>query len=173
MLEYVGYHSMTYGLSLWIPLHGVGSVSTDPYVFRSGMGANFTLAVDYYSPGSTVWGPATQLLNQYRQIRPCFSGDFYPLTPYSIDTTSTIAWQFDRPDLGQGLIQVFRRPDCTRWSATYKPQGLNPTATYQVTNPDVPGWSLTQTGSDLMTYGVTVSIGYRPGSAILTYTRIY
>jgi alpha-galactosidase len=34
---------MTYGLSLWTPLHGVGSISLDPYDFRSGMGINFYL----------------------------------------------------------------------------------------------------------------------------------
>ena len=32
---------MTYALSLWMPLHGVGSISLQPYDFRSGMGSTF------------------------------------------------------------------------------------------------------------------------------------
>jgi len=83
---------MTYGLSLWMPLHGVGSISPDPYDFRSGMGVNFSAAFNYYNEPS-IWTPAAKLLNEYRSIRHLFSGDFYPLTPYSVSQDVWMAWQ--------------------------------------------------------------------------------
>ena len=54
---------------------------------------------------------ATQLLAEYTEIKDIFSGDFYPLTDYSTSQKSWIAWQFDRPDLGVGVIQAFRRQE--------------------------------------------------------------
>ena len=40
---------------------------------------------------------------------PAIFGDYYPLTPYSLDNTAWIAWQFDCPEKGEGLVQAFRR----------------------------------------------------------------
>ena len=37
-------------------------------------------------------------------------GDYYPLTPYSIQPADWIAWQFDRPD----LAAAWSRPSATR-----------------------------------------------------------
>ena len=54
---------MTYGLSLWMPLHGVGSISVDPYDFRSGMGTNFSASFRYYSDPA-IWEPAERLFSE-------------------------------------------------------------------------------------------------------------
>ena len=50
-----------------------------------------------------------RLIGQWRQISPNYYGDFYPLTPWSRDDTLWIAWQFDRPEDGEGAVQAFRR----------------------------------------------------------------
>ncbi len=48
---------------------------------------------------------------EWRKIRTYMLGDYYPLTPYSLQRDQWIAWQFDRPDLGGGEVQAFRRPE--------------------------------------------------------------
>jgi len=78
--EPVAEQCTTYGLSLWIPLHGVGSISLDPYYFRSGMGSNFSLALNYYDDPS-IWEPATKLLDEYIEIKDTFKGIFTRLPP--------------------------------------------------------------------------------------------
>jgi hypothetical protein len=45
-----------------------------------------------------------------------------------------IAWQFHRPDLGEGLVQAFRRPKCPAGTAQFRFRGLNPEARYCVTD---------------------------------------
>jgi alpha-galactosidase len=71
---------MNLGLSLWIPYHGMGSVSLDPYHFWSGTGTNFTVALDIED--HSIWEPATKLLNEFRSIKHLINQDFYPLTAY-------------------------------------------------------------------------------------------
>ena len=63
-------------------------------------------------------------------------GDYFPLTPYSLDKTSWIAWQFYRSDLGAGVVQAFRRPDAANKSLTVKLHGLDPEQNYAVENFD-------------------------------------
>jgi alpha-galactosidase len=167
----VAQQAMTYGLSFWMPLHGFGAVSLDPYDFRSGMGSSFALAIDYQDPKSANWAPAKRLLDEQRRIRHLYSGDFYPLTPYSVDAKTWIAWQFDRPDLGEGLIQAFRRKDSPCEATQFKLRGLEPgAASYRITNLDVAG-TTEATGRQLMEEGLTVRILGRPGGAVITYKR--
>ena len=124
----------TCGLSLWLPLQGLGSVSADPYAFRSGMGSCAAYALNFYSRNEPFWEPLASLIREQRQVRHMFAGDFYPLTPYSTNQQDLIAWQFHRPDLGEGLVQVFRRPKCSDTSARFRLRGLKPEARYAVTD---------------------------------------
>lgn len=165
--EPVAEQCATYGLSLWIPLHGVGSISLDPYHFRSGMGSNFSLALNYYDDPS-IWEPATKLLNEYIEIKHIFRGDFYPLTPYSTSQQVWIAWQFDRPDLGEGLIQAFRRLENDSTTNKFKLQGLQPDIRYELINFDTKS-KLEIIGHDLTEEGLELDIENRPGSIIIKY----
>ena len=53
---------------------------------------------------------AHKLLNEYLSVRHCFDGDFYPLTSYDLAEDTWMAWQFDHPDLGEGIVQGFGVP---------------------------------------------------------------
>jgi len=167
----VGAQSMEYALSFWLALHGQGAVSTDPYDFRSGMGTHMAYAFDFYSPDAPFWAPLAQRIAEYERVRPLFSGDFFPLTPYSTANDVWIAWQFDRPDLGQGLVQAFRRAACASDSLGVRLEGLDPAARYAVANPDESG-SCEFSGRELMTDGLTVRLPAHPGSAILIYRKV-
>ncbi len=162
--------SMTYGLSLWMPLHGVGAVTVDPYDFRSGMGANFAASLRFYSDPA-IWEPAMNLFAEYRSIRHLFHGDFYPLTPYSVSSEAWIAWQFHRSDLDEGMVQAFRRSDSDVSDIVFKLHGLSPEVQYAVTNFDAPGTSQ-MTGQELMDKGISVSINTARGSAMIVYKSI-
>ncbi|MDO8303138.1 MAG: alpha-galactosidase, partial [Sedimentisphaerales bacterium] len=160
--------AMQYALSNWIPLTGLGTVSTSPYDFRSGMGSHLVTA--FNNTDGSMWAPAIAQLNTLNSIRHLFRGDFYPLTGYSLENDIWIAWQYDRPDIGQGLVQAFRRPgSLTATSMTFKLQGLEPAASYTVTNLD--GGTSTKTGNELMNTGLSITIPASPGSALIRYTK--
>ena len=164
----VGAQSMTYGLSLWLPLTGQGSVSTDPYTFYSGMGSCAVYAFDFYSLNADFWKPLSRLIEEYKRVRLLFRGDFYPLTAYSVASNVWIAWQYNRPRLGQGLVQVFRRADSPVTSVRYPLHGLNPAGRYMVTEAGQ-DTSREMSGRLLMQKGLEITLTGRPGAALITY----
>jgi hypothetical protein len=98
-------------------------------------------------------------------------GDYYPLTNHSLENDVWIGWQFDRPDLGQGMVQVFRRAESIYESARLPLRGLDPEAAYTVTDLDSQS-SERLSGRELMEKGARVSIPERPGAAIVTYRNV-
>ncbi len=157
----------TYGLSFWLPFQGTGTYHYDSYSFRS-----------FYIPGFGMGGmnpentaAQQQAYAECRKIAPCMLGDYYPLTAYSRQTDQWIAWQFNRPELGDGVIQAFRRKENPQESQTFRLQGLDPASEYEVTNFDVEG-SIKATGKDLMETGLAVPIKNTPGAAVIVYNQV-
>jgi alpha-galactosidase len=111
-----------------------------------------------------------RLIDQWRTLAPNYYGDYYPLTSYSLEEDAWMAWQFDRPDVGQGMVQVFRRAESPFETARFKLHGLDPKATYRLTNLDQPG-SRQATGQELLEQGLPVTLSRRPLSAIITYCK--
>ena len=156
-----------YGLSFWTPVTGYVTNSALAYDIRSNMGAHIAVALNMNDP--SLWAPAKARLNELHSVRHLYKGDYYPLTPYSTVDTAWMAWQFDRSDLGQGLVQAFRRPNSTVSQMTLNLAGLDAGATYTLDNLDTAG-TWTTTGSELMDNGLTVNLPAR-GSAIITYNK--
>jgi alpha-galactosidase len=67
-----------------------------------------------------------RMCEQFRRVADCYLGDYYPLTPYSLENTSWMGWQFDRRERGTGLVQVFRRGESIYKSADLRLHGLDP-----------------------------------------------
>jgi len=109
--------------------------------------------------------------DECRRVAPFMLGDYYPLTTYSIRSGDWIAWQFDRPELGGGVVQAFRRDKNESPSRALRLHGLSPSAKYEVTNIDV-GTSKKMTGRELLEQGITVEIQSKPGSAIIFYRKL-
>ena len=79
-----------------------------------------------------------------------------------------MAWQFDRPEMGDGMLQAFRRPAYPTEEARHKLGGLDPKAEYAVSNLDAGG--RTQfSGQELIEKGLPVAIRDQPGAVIITY----
>ena len=143
---------MTHGLSHWLPLHGLGAAATDDLALRSGMGACGGFSINYRNPKAVA--ALREHLDSYLKIRPLYTGDYYPLTPHSLDTASWIAWQFHRADLGESVVQAFRRPDASSETLTVKLRGLDAARTYRITDWDNPSQPLERTGAQLLSTGL-------------------
>lgn len=165
--------SKTFGYAFWTPVTGIGSTSPDPYAFRSGMGAHVSLPFDLVHATSEEWDRWTAQIAQYAALRETFTGDYYPLTDYSVAPDAWMAWQFHCPDQDAGLVQAFRRPDAPAETACYRLHGLNPQSAYCVTDLDAaPADWQRRTGRELMEHGVEIRLPHRPASAVIVYRRL-
>jgi len=149
-----GNQGHTYGLSAWLPFQGSGVYRYDPYSFRSFYMASFGMG------GLTPENKAAQkqAYAECSKIAPSMLfGDYYPLTPYSLADDAWIAWQFDRPETGEGCVQAFRRANSPTPFLKLKLLGLNPAKTYEVKDFDQAQKS-SFTGKVLMQTGLTVKL---------------
>ena len=165
-----GQQCHTFGLARWIPITGIGAASLEPYNARSGLGSHFALAADFFSQDPAVWASVARVVGEFRALRRLYTGDFYPLGPYSTANDVWMAWQFHRPDRGEGVMQAFRRQDSRAEAATYRLRGLDGASEYQVTDHDTPGVR-TMTGRTLMDQGLTVHLPKKPSAALFTYRK--
>ena len=161
-----GNQGHTYGLSFWLPFQGTGCYLYEPYAYRSFYLPSFGMGA------LTAQNKAAQrkAYAECRQVAPLMLADYYPLTPYSRELHRWIAWQFNRPEQGDGMIQAFRRPQCADEIARFKLRGLSPGDGYVLTNLDT-GQSQAIVGRDLLDKGLAVPIADRPGGAVITYKR--
>ncbi len=165
--EPVGVQNITYGIASWVPIYGTGTIGQDPYTNRSAWGPWPGIAWDLRRPGLDL--PALRrMTEECRTVSHYFYGDYYPLTPYSTANSAWMAWQFDRPDLGTGMVQAFRRAQSPYASAVLNLRGLDPEATYELTDLDQPG-TVELTGRQLMEKGLTVTMPEAPTALIYTY----
>jgi alpha-galactosidase len=165
----VGTQCHTYGLSFWIPLSGTGTEGVDRYVFRSNM-VPFTNCLWDIRTKTLDYDLMRVLTRQFKQLAHYWLGDYYPLTPYSTANDTWMAWQFDRPDLGEGMVQAFRRADSSCAAMGFQLRGLDPDALYQVRNLDA-SRSKQLRGRDMLEKYLLVDITERPGAAVITYKR--
>jgi alpha-galactosidase len=166
----------------------------DTYHFRSGFapGLGFGLfnaagtkdQVGSFIPADFPFDWLRTQVQQLKRVRPYYYGDYYPLFPCSANSGCTtaanhersaafewVAWQFNRPEEGDGMIQAFRREKSNDLTHVLRLRGLDAAATYEVTNLDaeVPN---TASGRDLMEKGLHVEVAEKPGAAILIYKRV-
>ena len=165
-----GNQGHTYGLSSWLPYYGQGVYQAPqrmPYYVRSHMSPSFGICVDVRKPG-VDWDQYRRLVAQWRQAAPCMLGDYYPLTGYSLQLDRWIAWQFDRPEQGDGVVQAFRRDKCEKQTGTFRLSGLDSAAQYELNNFDAEG-KTRASGKELMEKGLTIDIQEKPGAAVVFY----
>lgn len=180
--EPIGHQGMTYGLSFWLPYHGTGTVAcsaapyygagatpVEPYAFWSNVAPSLGCGVDIRVK-DLDYDALRRLYRAFREVAPCFYGDYYPLTPYSLEKTVWIAWQFNLPEEGRGLIQAFRRDAAAPDSPTFRLRELDPAATYTLTHWDSDR-RFTATGQALMEQGWTVTLEQAPAAAVIVYQR--
>jgi alpha-galactosidase len=180
--EPIGHQCMTYGISLWLPYHGTGTVASaaapyygggftkvEPYAFWSNAAPSLGSGIDI-RVREIDYDALRRLYQQWRQLSEFYYGDFYPLTPYTQDNREWVAWQFHAPERGAGVVQAFRRAECPVEQAQLKLRDLEPDATYTISVFDQPGTSQA-TGRDLMANGLSVVLPAKPSAVVVLYKR--
>jgi alpha-galactosidase len=178
--EAIGHQCMTYGISLWLPYHGTGTVAArnapyygsgptpvEPYAFWSNVAPSLGCGIDIRIK-EIDYAALRHLLEGWRRINPNYYGDFYPLTPWTRDPEAWIAWQFDRPETGTGMVQVFRRDKSFYESARLRLYGLDADGRYSLTNLDSSA-SSQATGRQLADEGFLVTLKDQPQAAVFLY----
>jgi alpha-galactosidase len=181
--EEIGHQCMTYGISMWLPYYGTGTIATrnapyygsgrtsvEPYPFWSDAAPSLGLGIDM-RVREIDYAALRRLVAQWRQVSPNYYGDFYPLTPWNRDDHTWMAWQFDRPEHGEGMVQAFRRHNSFYESARFKLRGLNLDSRYRVR--DVNGTApIAFSGRELLEQGLQITLPEMPAAAVLTYQEI-
>jgi alpha-galactosidase len=158
-----------YGLASWVPYFGHAGGYFDSYRFRSNMYSCVGIGENFGDPKGDFAG-LRRSIDQWRRVAPNFLGDYYPLTPYSRANDAWMAWQYDRPEVGEGIVQAFRRPECGKGSIQLRLRGLDPDATYEVRDFDKKE-SVSMTGKELMSPGLSVTFSSKPAAALIMYQK--
>jgi len=180
--EPIGHQCMTYGISLWLPYHGTGTVASsaapyygggftnvEPYAFWSNAAPSLGSGIDL-RVREIDYDALRRLYQQWRQLSTFYYGDFYPLTPYTQENREWIAWQFNVPERGEGAVQAFRRAESEVEQSRLKLHGLEPDATYTITVFDSPD-AREAVGRELMSEGLAVSLSDKPSAVVVLYRR--
>lgn len=167
-----GQQCLTYGLALWMPYHGTGFIyDKDVYWIRSGMVAEMSFGPGQEGLAKTDFALLRRMVDEHHRIAPYVLGDFYPLTPYTLAEDQWMAWQFDRPDLGEGVVQVFRRRENAKDSVVFRLKALDLDARYRVENLDTLAvWECT--GKELVEHGLSIEAKAKPSAITLIYARL-
>ncbi len=165
-----GTQSHTYGMALWIPYYGTGVGAVSDYVVRSHWSPWLGIGPNEIPGKGPDWANFQRMIAELRRVAPYYSGDYYPLSGYNLDETAWMAWQFDRPDLGEGVVQAFRRSGSYYESARFPLGGLEADARYVITDMDS-GRSQVQTGRELTDKGLTVSLDKPASACVLLYKK--
>lgn len=173
------------GLLPWVPLSAGVVDRVDTYAFRSALSPGVLTPVGASEPvdaeGAVTPGKASVAewlrvrIAEAKRLRPYFYGDFHPLVSFDLAEDTWAAWQVDRPDLGEGAVIAFRRPESPFPAMEARLKGLDPGATYEVVElPEGGGEDrpvARATGAELGTKGLLFEIPERRSSRVLVYRR--
>lgn len=161
--------AMTHGVSLWLPLHGLGAAGVDPVALRSGMGACGSFANKFHDPVEVEALRAH--LDRYLPVRALFAGDYYPLTPWTINPKDWLAFQFHDPEKGAGIVQAFCGDTGGKEAFAVRLRGLERDMFYELRNWDTPE-TLRLTGRELMGAGLSFRATRSNEAVVVTYAAV-
>jgi alpha-galactosidase len=168
--EPCGTQGHTYGMASWIPYYGTGVTDSGDYVVRSHWCPCLGIGRPEPRRPGLDWTPYRRMMSEWRKAADYQLGDYYPLSPYSLDNSAWIAWQFHRPEQGRGMVQAFRRAESPYESARLSLHGLEPDAHYVVSNLDSHE-SQKLTGRELAKPGLLITASARPSAIVLYYEK--
>ena len=192
----IGAQISTEGLAYWRPHFGtlLQVRPNDTYHFRSGMAPGLAFAlfnvagypnqVGNFIPADFPYDWMRNMVAQLKLVRPYYYADYYPLLPCSANSDCTTdpskersaafewaAWQFNRAEQGDGMVQAFRRDEDDEPTKDLRLRGLDTAATYEITNLDTKT-PTTVSGKELMQQGLHVEIKEKRGAVIIVYRKV-
>ncbi len=167
-----GRHCHTYALNFYLPVHGTGVYKTDNYTFRSCLGAVMGMFWEITGKNSEPIPMMQKRIKDFKELRPYYYGDFYPLTPAKNYTRNSVwlAYQMNRPEQNDGIILAFRRADSPDNSIQIKPSGLEKNAVYELHYEDY-GLRIEKTGAEMMS-GFDIFIPTQHASLMIRYKKV-
>jgi alpha-galactosidase len=167
---------LTQALNIWLPLNSgtyAGTARDTPdsgasqvYAIRSSFSSGWLVGTDRLAIDAIK--PAAE---EFKEVRPFFIGDYYPLTSYNADKSSWNVQQWHRPDLKSGIVLAFRRQDSPQDKMKPGLQGLDAAATYavEVRTGFKKGETKMMSGANLA--NLELEISDQPGSLLLLYRQ--
>ena len=162
-----GMQCMKHGMAHWHPVFASGSFGANNFDFLSMIspismhGGHFAEFVD----DKIEWLPQVRV---WREAVDIFYGDFYPLTEYSYEKDVWMAWQFDRPEAGDGIVIAFRREKAEAPSMAFKLGGLDAEAEYCVADAFTQEETFIK-GAELMDGGLRVELPSPRSATLIKY----
>ncbi len=169
--ESEGKQCHNYAINFYLPVHGTIVFGADDYSFRSGLNATmcmwWEITGKYSDPITTI----QKRIAEFKEFRPYFHGDYYPLTPAGtyLRNDAWLAYQMNRPEQNDGIILAFRRADCPDDSVQIKPSGLEENSRYELFYEDY-GLRVKKTGSEIMN-GFDIFIPEKRASLLIRYQK--
>ncbi len=164
-----GYQSHTFGLHYYLPVHGTAIYQTDSYTFRSGLGTTAVANWEVTGKNSEPIPAIQKRIQDFKNLRSFFYGDYYPLTRAGTRNSDWIAFQFDRPEESDGIVLAFRRPECQQESITVKLGGMDKKSDYELFFEDY-NLRIVKSGNELAN-GLEFSIPYQSSSLLIRYQK--
>ena len=167
-----GYQCHTFGLNFYLPIHGTAIYKTDSYTFRSGLGGTAVMNWEVTGKASEPIPSIQKRIQDYKNLRPYFYGDYYPLTESRNNTGENVwlSYQLNRPNMKDGIVIAFRRNGSTNETIRTKLSGLEENTTYELFYEDY-GLKIRNTGHELME-GFEITIPQKPSSLLVKYYAI-
>jgi Alpha-galactosidase len=167
--EPIGYQTHTYGLNFFLPQTGTGVDKDDRFTFRSSLGTSVVYNWKVTDRASSII-EMLRCQQEFREVRPYFYEDYYPLTTFDDMTSDSIwmAYQLHRPSDHSGYIVGFRRQEAPDSAITVKLSGVSPDKRYAVENRDTHD-VVVKTGREL-SQGLELSLPDPRSSVLLKYT---
>ena len=168
-------HNMSF--ASWMPYSGTGSGREwgDMYRIRSAYAGalttnySFSERSQFGSPEQMLW--IKKMSEEYLKVRPYFYEDFYPLTQISERTDIWSAAQYDRPDKGDGIVQVFRREDSPYTDASFTLFAIQSDKTYVFCDADTDE-VVKISGKKLIENGFSVHISEKRTAKLYFYKTV-
>ncbi len=114
--------------------------------------------------------PEVAMTRVWRKVADLLTyGDYYPLTTFSKAPDRWVAWQFDRPERGEGMVQAIRLAGCPDESYIANLKTIDPGCDYLFQNP-ASGEKRLLAGAELAKNGFTFNLPARSGE-VWTYRR--
>jgi len=179
----IGNQAATLGLAHWRPHFGtcIQTRPGDTYHFRSALAPGIAFSpfnvggtreqIGKFTPADFPFAWARAMVDQIKRARPCFLGDYYPLTACTLDRSQWSGYQMHRPDLGEGMVVMMRRPESPLFAGRFRLGGLDAGTDYHFEDADS-GKTLRAKGSALTGEGLEIVINEAPGSCLYFYRAI-
>jgi alpha-galactosidase len=123
--------SQNYGLNLFLPTHATIGWETGTYECRSAATDGFCGEWDILAP-KFPFDSVKKCITEIKENRKYWTGDYYPLTPWTMAPDRWLAWQLHRPDLDEGMILAFRHQGCPYSALQVQLRGIKPDQNYLV-----------------------------------------